>query len=362
MLLPIVGYGDPMLRKEAQPITPDFPDLKQLIDDMFETMYAADGVGLAAPQIDRSIQLVVIGFRPYDEKTDTYGPEEERHVLINPEILEELGEKKYFNEGCLSIPDIHEDVLRHERIKLHWWDENFVEHNEEIDGMFARVAQHEIDHLHGKVFTDRLSPLRKTMIKRKLSDVASGKVHPKYRMKKRAKIIAIAVLMTMTLMACHRTSKEPTRDELFNTIDSIEAPLMQSARLESIDTAQGNALVALYLQFADAFPTDSMAAPYLHRAAQVAGGMDLIDDMVACYDRVIDNYPDYEKLDECYYEKGIALDNAGRKDEAREAYKAFLEEYPDHFLTEDIRKALSLLDMSDEMLIKFLNEQENKKH
>ncbi|MBQ9587797.1 MAG: peptide deformylase [Bacteroidales bacterium] len=185
MFLPIVGYGDPMLRKEAQPITPDYPGLKQLIDDMFETMYTADGVGLAAPQIDRSIQLVVIGFRPYDEKTDTYGPEEERHVLINPEIIEERGEKKYFNEGCLSIPDIHEDVLRPERIVLHWWDENFVEHQEEIDGLFARVAQHEIDHLHGKVFTDRLSPLRKTMLKRRLNDVASGKVHPRYKMKRK---------------------------------------------------------------------------------------------------------------------------------------------------------------------------------
>lgn len=185
MFLPIVGYGDPMLRKEAQPIIPDYPGLKQLIDDMFETMYTADGVGLAAPQIDRSIQLVVIGFRPYDEKTDTYGPEEERHVLINPEIIEERGEKKYFNEGCLSIPDIHEDVLRPERIVLHWWDENFVEHQEEIDGLFARVAQHEIDHLHGKVFTDRLSPLRKTMLKRRLNDVASGKVHPRYKMKRK---------------------------------------------------------------------------------------------------------------------------------------------------------------------------------
>lgn len=184
MILPIVGYGDPILRKESAPITKDYPELKQLIDDMFETMYAADGVGLAAPQIDRSIQLVVIGFRPYDEKTDTYGEEDERHVLINPEILEERGEKKYFNEGCLSIPEIHEDVLRPDTILLHWFDENFEEHTEEINGMFARVAQHEIDHLHGKVFTDRLSSLRKTMIKRRLNEVAAGKVSTRYRMKR----------------------------------------------------------------------------------------------------------------------------------------------------------------------------------
>lgn len=185
MYLPIVGLGDPILRKEAQPITKDYPGLKELINDMFETMYTADGVGLAAPQIDRSIQLVVIGFRPYDEATDTYGEEEERHVLINPEIISEGDKKGYFNEGCLSLPDIHEDVLRPETIVLHWFDENWEEHNEEISGLFARVAQHEIDHLHGKVFTDRLSQLRKTMIKRKINDVISGKVHPKYRMKRK---------------------------------------------------------------------------------------------------------------------------------------------------------------------------------
>ena len=185
MYLPIVALGDPVLRKEAQPITPEYPGLKDLINDMFETMYTADGVGLAAPQIDRSIQLVVIGFRPYDEATDTYGEEEERHVLINPEIVEEGEKKGYFNEGCLSLPDIHEDVLRPETIVLHWFDENWVEHTEEISGLFARVAQHEIDHLHGKVFTDRLSPLRKTMIKRKINDVIAGKVRPKYRMKRK---------------------------------------------------------------------------------------------------------------------------------------------------------------------------------
>ena len=187
MTLPIVPYGDPMLRKMAQPITADYPELQQLIADMYETMYAADGVGLAAPQIDRSIQLVVIGFPPYDEATKTYADTNEEHVLINPVILEERGEKKYFNEGCLSIPDIHEDVLRPDRILLRWYDEHFDLHEEEIDGMFARVAQHEIDHLNGKVFTDRLSPIRKTLIKRKLSDVISGRVHPKYRLKQNKK-------------------------------------------------------------------------------------------------------------------------------------------------------------------------------
>lgn len=183
MIYPIVGFGHPTLRKIAQPIDENYPGLDQLIKDMYETMYAADGVGLAAPQIDLSIRLVVIGFRPYDEKTDTYSDPVEEHTLINPEILEYRGEKQYFNEGCLSIPDIHEDVLRPEGLVIRWYDEKWQLHEEEIHGMFARVAQHEIDHLNGKVFTDHLSAIRKTMIKRKLNDVAAGKVRTSYRMK-----------------------------------------------------------------------------------------------------------------------------------------------------------------------------------
>ena len=184
MILPIIGYGHPTLRKVAQPVSKDYPNLKELIDNMFETMYNADGVGLAAPQIDLSIRLVTIGVRPYDEKTETYGEPTDVHTLINPEILEFKGEKKFFNEGCLSVPDIHEDVLRPDTIVLHWWDENWTEHTEEIGGLFARIAQHEIDHLDGKVFTDRLSPLRRTMLKRRLNDISAGRVHTKYKMKR----------------------------------------------------------------------------------------------------------------------------------------------------------------------------------
>lgn len=183
MILPIVGLGCPILRKKAEPITPDYPDLQAIIANMYETMYAADGVGLAAPQINLSIRVVVIGFRPYDEKTDSYGPVAEEHTLINPEILEFKGEKKFFNEGCLSVPDIHEDVLRPERIVLKYYDAEFKEHIEEIDGMFARVAQHEIDHLDGIVFTDHLSALRKAMIKKKINNVVAGKVRTAYRMR-----------------------------------------------------------------------------------------------------------------------------------------------------------------------------------
>ena len=185
MIYPIIGLGHPTLRKVAQPIDKDYPDLQQLIADMYETMYAADGVGLAAPQIDLSIRLAVIGFRPYDEETDTYGPVVEQHTLINPEILEYKGEKQYFNEGCLSVPDIHEDVLRTEAVVVRWYDENWQLHEEELHGMFARVAQHEIDHLEGKVFTDRLSTLRRTMLKRKINDVVTGKVRTNYRMKRK---------------------------------------------------------------------------------------------------------------------------------------------------------------------------------
>ena len=184
MIYPIVGLGHPTLRKVAQPIDKDYPNLQQLIADMYETMYAADGVGLAAPQIDLSIRLVVIGFRPYDEKTDTYGPVSEEHTLINPEILEYKGEKQYFNEGCLSVPDIHEDVLRPESVVVRYYDEDWNEHTDEATGLYARVVQHEVDHLDGKVFTDRLSNLRRTMLKRRLNDIAAGRVRTKYRMKK----------------------------------------------------------------------------------------------------------------------------------------------------------------------------------
>ena len=183
MILPIVGYGHPTLRKVSQPIESDYPELKNLVADMYETMYAADGVGLAAPQVDLPIRVVVIGFRPYDEKTDTYGEVAEEHTLINPEIIEYRGEKKYFNEGCLSVPDIHEDVLRPESVVVRYRDTDWVEHTDVAEGLYARVVQHEVDHLDGKVFTDHLSSLRRTVLKRKLQAIADGKVSTRYRMK-----------------------------------------------------------------------------------------------------------------------------------------------------------------------------------
>ena len=183
MILPIVGYGHPTLRKVAQPIEKDYPKLGELIKDMYETMYHADGVGLAAPQVDLPIRVVVIGFRPYDEKTDSYGAPTEEHTLINPEIVEFGEEKDWFNEGCLSVPDIHEDVLRPTKVKVRYLDEQWREHTDLAEGLYARVVQHEVDHLDGKVFTDRLSNLRRTMLRRKLNDIASKKIHTKYKMK-----------------------------------------------------------------------------------------------------------------------------------------------------------------------------------
>ena len=163
--------------------------------------------------------------------------------------------------------------------------------------------------------------------------------------------LAISVMATLAFASCNNKTDTPDHDALAHTIDSIETPLMMEAQVASIDTAKGRQLVELYVQFADAFPQDSLAATYLARAASVSNGMGNIDDMVEYFDRVINDYPDYEHLDECYYVKGIALDNAGRRDEARETYQAFLDLFPDHFLAEDIRKALPLLDKSDQWLI-----------
>jgi len=163
--------------------------------------------------------------------------------------------------------------------------------------------------------------------------------------------IAIGVVLTLTFTACNRGPQAPDHDTLAHTIDSIEAPIMEAAQIASIDTAKGRQLVELYVQFADAFPKDSLAATYLARAASVSNGMGNIDDMVTYFDRVINDYPDYEHLDECYYVKGIALDNAGRRDEARATYEAFLDLFPDHFLAHDIQQAIMILDKSDQWLI-----------
>ena len=182
MVLPIYTYGQPVLRKVAEDIPLDYPDLQELIQNMFETNTASDGVGLAAPQIGKSIRVVVVDL---DVLSDTF-PEykDYRHAFINGHILEyDDSETETLEEGCLSLPGVHESVTRAKRIYVKWYDENLVEHEEWIDGYLARVIQHEFDHLEGRVFTDRLSPFRKQMITSKLKALLQGKIRCHYRVK-----------------------------------------------------------------------------------------------------------------------------------------------------------------------------------
>ena len=188
MILPIVAYGDPVLRKVGKEIDKDYPNLKELIANMKETMYNASGVGLAAPQIGKAIRLFVIDASPFAEDKDL--SEEERKVLegfnrvfINPTIVEEEGEEWVFNEGCLSIPDVREDVWRKPDITIEYQDENFETKTEKLSGLAARVFQHEYDHIEGVLFTDKLSSLKKRLIKKKLENISKGKINSDYRMR-----------------------------------------------------------------------------------------------------------------------------------------------------------------------------------
>lgn len=181
MILPIYVYGQPVLRKVAEDITPDYPNLKELIANMFETMEHADGVGLAAPQIGLPIRVAVITLDPLsDEHPEFKGFNK---VYINPHIIEISGEEVSMEEGCLSLPGIHEAVKRSDKIRVKYMDENFVEYEEEVEGYLARVMQHEFDHLDGKMFIDHISPLRKQMIKGKLNAMLNGKARSSYKMK-----------------------------------------------------------------------------------------------------------------------------------------------------------------------------------
>lgn len=182
MLLPIYLYGHPVLRGETEEITPDYPDLKKLIDDMWETMYHSEGVGLAAPQIGRSIRLIVLDGSVLGD--DFPECKDSKMVLINPEldVIEDMDPVSRA-EGCLSIPGLSENVKRVEHVRLNWLDEDFVEHEKEFTGFLSRIIQHEFDHLEGEVYTDHISPIRKQLIKSKLNNIAKGKVHCDYRTK-----------------------------------------------------------------------------------------------------------------------------------------------------------------------------------
>ncbi|OZV70047.1 peptide deformylase [Winogradskyella aurantia] len=188
MILPIVAYGDAVLKRKAKEIDKDYPNLKELVDNMYETMYGAFGVGLAAPQVGLPIRLFLVDTSPFAED-DSFTEEEQeelkkfKRTFINAKILEEHGDEWAFNEGCLSIPDVREDVFRKPIIKVQYQDENFVTHVEEFDGLIARVIQHEYDHIEGILFTDRLSSFKKRIIKGKLTNISKGKIKIDYKMR-----------------------------------------------------------------------------------------------------------------------------------------------------------------------------------
>jgi len=188
MVLPIVAYGDPVLRKKAKEINKDYPKLDELLQNMWDTMYHAYGVGIAAPQIGLPIRLFVVDATPFSEDEELTEEEKNdlrnlKQVFINPKILKEEGDEWAFNEGCLSIPDIREDVFRKPDITIEYLDENFEKHTDTFTGLSARVIQHEYDHIEGILFTDKLSSLKKRLIKGKLANIAKGKINVDYRMR-----------------------------------------------------------------------------------------------------------------------------------------------------------------------------------
>lgn len=187
MIFPIVAYGDPVLRKRAKDIDPQEIDVKKFSDDMFETMYASSGIGLAAPQVGQGIRLFVVDGTALNEgeKDEDKDPSLEgfKKTFVNPELIEEDGDKWGFEEGCLSIPGIRAEIYRPEVVVIRYFDTDWNEYEEEFNGMAARIIQHEYDHLEGKLFTDYLSPLKRQLIKKKLADITKGKVDVEYRMR-----------------------------------------------------------------------------------------------------------------------------------------------------------------------------------
>nr|WP_299486006.1 peptide deformylase [uncultured Allomuricauda sp.] len=188
MIIPIVAYGDPVLRKVAKDITSEYPKLEELISNMWDTMYNAHGVGLAAPQIGLAIRLFLVDTSPFADDEELTEEEQNqlkgfKKVFINAKIEEENGNEWDFNEGCLSIPDIREDVKRKPEVTINYFDENFKEHTETFDGLLARVIQHEYDHIQGVLFTDKLSSLKKRLLKSRLDKISKGKISVDYKMR-----------------------------------------------------------------------------------------------------------------------------------------------------------------------------------
>ena len=183
MILPIYAFGDPVLKKIAEPISKDYPNLVELIDNMFETMHNANGLGLAAPQVGLSIRLFLVDGMPYAKEDNDDDLKDFKKVFINAHIIEQKGEQWMYNEGCLSIPGIREDIYREPSIKIHYLDENFNEFTHDFIGIRARIIQHEYDHIEGTLFTDRISFLRKRLLKNKLMDISKGVSKQEYPMK-----------------------------------------------------------------------------------------------------------------------------------------------------------------------------------
>jgi peptide deformylase len=188
MIVPIIGYGDPVLRQVGEDISADYPNLKEIIFNMYDSMYNAYGVGLAAPQIGLPIRLFIIDTEPFSDSDDLDEVEEKKlkifkQTFINAKMIKEEGEEWAFNEGCLSIPDIREDVYRKDTITIEYLDENFNKKIEVFDGMIARVIQHEYDHIEGILFTDKIAALKRTLLKKKLQNIMDGKVRPDYKMR-----------------------------------------------------------------------------------------------------------------------------------------------------------------------------------
>ncbi|MDR0421127.1 MAG: peptide deformylase [Prevotellaceae bacterium] len=181
MILPIYIYGSSVLKKETEEIDSSYPELQTFIADMFETMAQSDGIGLAAPQVGKSIRLFVIDASTFADKKPEL--ENYRKTFINPVILERAGEITCYNEGCLSFPKLHEDVYRESRVRVEYFDENFEKHDEWFDGIVARIIQHEYDHLEGKLFVERLSAIRRRLIASKLKRIAKGNFSASYKTK-----------------------------------------------------------------------------------------------------------------------------------------------------------------------------------
>lgn len=186
MILPIIGYGNPILKTTSKDINNSYPNLKQLIDDMYETMYNANGVGLAAPQIGKSIRLFIIDTAPFlnidENEIEGIKVESIKQIFINPVIIKESGDRLSFEEGCLSIPNIREDVNRKSDISIEFYDENFILNKKSFSGVVARVIQHEYDHIQGILFTDKLTSFKKRLLKNKLNNIEKGNIDIDYLM------------------------------------------------------------------------------------------------------------------------------------------------------------------------------------